>query len=404
VSQAITSVRDPEQLLTRVVDVIRDRFVYSAVAIYIVPPAGSTAMLNAVSPRISDMRTLDNDSYRVWPEVFHRGDGSVVDKAMETREIQIERKVSPGPVGWYQRISCRIAIPLKMESNLVGIIGVDTSALDGLQDDELEVLELLGNQVTIALENARVYERERLAVEQLEAAEVFKSRFLGNMSHELREPLNTIIGFSRLLMKGVEGSLNEQQLEDVEQIYIDSQHLMFLINDILTISQIQAGLMELKLQPVFLSEIVDGVMPTAGALVRGKEIELVQQVPDDIPPICADPHRLRQILIHLLNNAAKYTKRGWIKIRAWQHDAYVYISVIDTGIGIPVQDRERVFAQFEQVGQRKGAGLGLALCKEFVELHGGSIWVDSEVNSGSTFTFSIPVYKEEFVESAPPKK
>ena len=403
VSQAITSVRDPEQLLTRVVDVIRDRFVYSAVAIYIIPPAGSTALLNAVSPRLSDMRTTDRESYLAWPEVFQRGDGSVVDKAMDTCEVQIDRKTAPEQVGWYQRISCRVAIPLKMENNLVGIIGVDTSALDGVQDDELEVLELLGNQVTIALANARVYERERLAIEQLEAAEAFKSRFLGNMSHELREPLNTVIGFSRLLMKGVEGPLNEQQLQDVEQIYTDSQHLMFLINDILTISQIQAGLMELRLQPVHLSEIVEGVMPTAGALVRGKEIELLQQVPEGIPSICADPNRLRQILIHLFNNAAKYTNRGWIKIRAWQHDAYVYISVIDTGIGIPIKDRERIFAQFEQGDQAKvrerGAGLGLALCKEFVELHGGNIWVDSEVNAGSTFTFSIPVYEEELIES-----
>jgi signal transduction histidine kinase len=319
---------------------------------------------------------------------------------MDTGDIQIESTAAPDKGGWYQRISCRVAIPLKMEDNLVGIIGVDTSALDGVQNDELEVLELLGNQVTIALENARVYERERLALEHLEAAEAFKSRFLGNMSHELREPLNTVIGFSRLLLKGVEGPLNEQQLQDVEQIYNDSQHLLFLINDILSISQIQAGLMELRLQEVQLSSIIDGVMPTAGALVRGKEIELLQQIPDNLPPIWADPNRLRQILIHLLNNAAKFTNRGWIKIRAWEHDSYVYISVIDTGIGIPVKDRERIFTQFERGGRNngsmKGAGLGLALCKEFVELHGGNIWVDSEVDAGSTFTFSIPIYQEVF--------
>lgn len=399
VSQAITSVRNPDLLLTQVVDLIRDRFVYSAVAIYIIPPLGGAAQLKAVSPRESDMRTIDTSDYRIWPDIFYRGDGSVVDQAMHTGDIQIDRKESPGQVEWYQRVCCRVAIPLKMEDQIVGVIGVDTAALDGVQEDEIEVLELLGNQVTIALENARVYERERLAIEQLEAAEAFKSRFLGNMSHELREPLNTVIGFSRLLLKGVEGPLNPQQNEDIEQIYNDSQHLLFLINDILSISQIQAGLMELKLQAVKLSNIVEGVLPTANALIRGKEIELIQQIPENLPALCADPNRLRQIIIHLLNNAAKYTNHGWIKIRAWQQETNVYISLIDTGIGISIKDRERIFTQFERGDHsarvETGAGLGLALCKEFVALHGGKIWVDSEVNVGSTFTFFIPVYTEE---------
>ena len=295
------------------------------------------------------MRTTDAESNSVWPEVFHRGDGSLVDLAMHTGEIQIERKVSPEPVGWYQRISCRVAIPLKMEGSLIGIIGVDTSALDGIQEDELEVLELLGNQVTIALENARVYERERLAIEHLESAEAFKSRFLGNMSHELREPLNTVIGFSRLLMKGVEGPLNAQQHQDIEQIYADSQHLLLLINDILAISQIQAGLMELKLQPVILSEIrrwCDADRQCARS--EGRISNFTSKFADDLPPLCADPNRLRQIIIHLLNNAAKYTNRGWINLRAWEHDTFVYVSIIDTGIGIPVKDRERIFTRFEQ--------------------------------------------------------
>lgn len=401
VSQAITSVRDPEQLLTRVVDVIRDRFVYSAVAIYILKSPDGKAYLSAVSPGESEMRTSGNGKNREWAKVFRLGDGSIVDQAMQTGNIQIDRQILPEKVGWYQRTACRVAIPLRMEGQYVGVIGVDTSALDGIQDDELEVLELLANQVTIALENARAYERERVALKQLEAAEAFKTRFLGNMSHELREPLNTVIGFSRLLLKGVEGPLNTQQKQDIEQIYNDSQHLMFLINDILAISQIQAGLMELKLQPVSLSEIVDGVMPTASALVRDKEIELVQQIPSDLPSLHADPNRLRQIILHLLNNAAKYTHRGWIKIKAWQHNSYVYTSIIDTGIGIPFTDREGIFTHFEHGKQeqenKSGVGLGLSLCKEFVTLHGGKIWVDSEVNAGTTFTFSIPISKEPIV-------
>ena len=362
---------------------------------------GGKAYLSAVSPDVGEMKISGNGKYREWPKVFYRGDGSIVDQAMQTGVIQIDRQLLPEKVGWYQRTACRVAIPLRMEGNFIGILGVDTSALDGIQDDELEVLALLGNQVTIALENARAYDRERVTLKQLEAAEAFKSRFLGNMSHELREPLNTVIGFSRLLLKGVEGPLNAQQTQDIEQIYNDSQHLMFLINDILAISQIQAGLMELKLQSVSLVEIIDGVMPTASALVRGKEIELIQHIPNDLPSLQADPSRLRQILLHLLNNAAKYTHRGWIKIKAWQNDSYVYTSVIDTGVGIPFTEREEIFALFEQGTQEReskvGVGLGLSLCKEFVALHGGKIWVDSEVNAGTTFTFSIPISKEPII-------
>ncbi|MDF1514073.1 MAG: ATP-binding protein, partial [Anaerolineae bacterium] len=391
------------QLLPRIVDVIRDRFVYSAVAIYLIPPLGSVAQLKAVSPKATGTETTGvGDSYPTWEETFHRGDGSVIDRAMHSGAIEIDRKLSAVMTAWHQRIFCRIAIPLKMENQVIGIIGVDTSALDGIQQDELDILELLANQVTIAMENARVYERERQAIEQLEAAEAFKSRFLGNMSHELREPLNTVIGFSRLLLKGVEGPLSSQQQQDIEQIYGDSQHLLFLINDILAISQIQAGLMELKLQPVNLSDVIDGIVPTANALVRGKPVEFLQEIPQNLPLLCADANRLRQIIIHLLNNAAKYTDSGRIKVTAWQQGTVVYVSVSDTGIGIPMRDRQRIFAQFERGGQGRekvqGAGLGLALCKEFVGLHGGTIWVDSEMDAGSTFTFTIPVFTDECEE------
>jgi signal transduction histidine kinase len=261
----------------------------------------------------------------------------------------------------------------------------------------------LANQVTIALENARAYERERLAMEQMEATEAFKAYFLGNMSRELREPLNTVIGFSRLLIKGIDGPLNARQIEDLEQIYHDSQHLLFLINDILSISQIQAGLMALRPQPVDLSELLNGLMPTASALVRGRDITLRQELPEALPALFVDPARIRQVLVHLLNNAAKFTEVGEIAIRAWSNEDEVYVSVSDTGIGIPVEDRERIFAHFEKArdhehSRQGGIGLGLALCRDYVELHGGHIWVDSDVGVGSTFTFSVPAYVPELAE------
>jgi signal transduction histidine kinase len=393
VSQAVTSIRDPEVLLSQVTDLILQRFFYASVAIYLVEPGGSEAHLRAISPNL-DRNEDGMDVNRRWAPSYRTGDGSVVASAIHKGVSQVHNE--PGSQsGGYERTLSLVAVPLKMEDRMVGALAVATMVHEGIQSDELHVLESLANQVTIALENAHAYERERIAMMHMEAAEAFKARFLSNMSHELREPLNTAIGFSRVLLKDIDGPLNDRQRQDVEQIYQDSQRLLGLINDILAISQLQAGLMELRLQPVRLSEMIEAVLPTASALVRGKDVEFCTEVSDDLPELHADPDRLRQVLVHLLNNAAKFTDAGSITLRAWVNDGYAYVSVRDTGVGIPREDRERIFTQFEKGnGNPPGAGLGLALCKEFIELHGGNIWVDSEVGIGSTFTFSIPIYPQ----------
>jgi len=402
VSQAITSIRDPELLLSRVTDLIRNHFVYSSVAVYLVAPGGGEARLQASSPLTApDLAEVDAEPQ--WAERCRAGDGTTVGRAIRKGSAQLRSEPAETQYGWFARMLSRVAIPLKMEDRIVGAIAVKTTTHEGIQSDELEALEVLANQVTIALENARAYERERAATEHLEAAEAFKSRFLSNMSRELRDPLNTVIGFSRLLMKGLDGPLNPRQLEDVDQIHNDSQRLLYLINDILATSEIQAGLMELRLQPVDLAELVDAVMPTASALASGKDVVVRRELPDGLPWVHADPARLRQVLVHLLTNAAKFTQAGWIAIRAWANEEEVYVSVNDTGIGIPVEDRERIFSYFEKGRNRgpesDGIGLGLALCREYVGLHGGQMWVDSEVGVGSTFSFSVPAYVAEVSEA-----
>lgn len=389
VSQAITSIRDPEELLRRVADLIRDHFAYASVAIYLLEPGGGVAKLQTLSPPGSQW----------WPEEAHAGDGSIVERAVRRKSSQVESQQTSEMDEWQRRSLSRVAVPLQMDGKVMGVLAVLSTNREDIQDDEVQVLEMLSNQIVVALENTRAYERERQAIHQLEDNELFKAHFLANMSHELREPLNTVIGFSRLMLKEIDGPLNEQQRQDLEQIYNDSLHLFFLINDLLTISEIQAGLMELQLQPVNLSEVLAGIMPTVSALVRGKEIELETEIPDDLPILRADPTRFRQILIHLFSNAAKFTERGKITLRAWYNEQMVYISIQDTGVGIPPEERERIFARFEkgaayEAPYHPGAGLGLSLCKEFVEMHGGQIWVESEVERGSTFTFSIPCYTD----------
>lgn len=400
VGQAITSIRDPVLLLNQVADLLRECFVYASVAIYIVEPGGGEIRLRASSPAMRSDTVTDATDQGGWSERVYAGDGSIIERAVRKRKPQVDQHQTDDPVEWYRRTLSRVAIPLRMEDRISGVLAVLSTEREGIQEDELEILELLAGQVAIALENARAYERERLAAQRLEEAEVFKGRFLANMSHALREPLNTIIGFSRLMIKGIDGALTPQQTQDLERIYDDGQRLLFLINDILAISQIQAGMMELRLQEVTLQGIVDGMMPTASALVRGKDIELVQDIPQDLPVLHADPARLRHVLVHLFNNAAKFTERGTIAIKAWCNEDLVYVSVSDTGVGIPPEDFERLFVRFEKgvaltpldkEGRwQAGLGLGLALSKEFIEMHGGQMWVTSEVGKGSTFTFCIP--------------
>jgi signal transduction histidine kinase len=302
--------------------------------------------------------------------------------------------VTVGPPVSYTR--SEVALPLRLGDRTLGVLDVQTTDEEGFDQDDVSVLQNVANQITIALENARAYAVEREAAERLRELDRSKRRFLTNMSHELRTPLTNIIGFSQLMLKGIDGPLTEQQRTDLEIIHHNGRHLLGLINDLLDISQIEAGLMELEFREVDLADLIRSVMATASALVRGKEVVLREEVAPDLPVVRADPVRIRQVLLRLLANAAKFTERGEIGVRAWADAERVYVSVSDTGIGIPPADRERIFERFEQgvleSGRRPdGAGLGLALSREFVEMHGGEIWVESEVGKGSTFTFSLPL-------------
>ncbi|HIE39588.1 MAG TPA: sensor histidine kinase [Anaerolineales bacterium] len=387
VGRAITSVLDPDRLLERVVRVVRDRFVYSYVAVYTAGGTEEPLYLRASAGE---------------PDPFHgeripAGLPGVVGRAFRRGTAVVESRTVPvmvGPPASYTR--SEVALPLRLGDRTLGVLDVQTTDEEGFDQDDVSVLQNVANQITIALENARAYAVEREAVERLRELDQSKRRFLANMSHELRTPLTNIIGFSRLMLKGIDGPLTERQQTDLEIIYHNGRHLLGLINDLLDISQIEAGLMELEFREVDLADLIRSVMATASALVRDKEVALREEVASDLPVVRADPVRIRQVLLRLLANAAKFTSQGEIRVRAWADAGLVYVSVSDTGIGIPPVDRERIFERFEQGvlenGRRPdGAGLGLALSREFVEMHGGEIWVESEVGKGSTFTFSLPL-------------
>jgi len=243
----------------------------------------------------------------------------------------------------------------------------------------------------------RELEEARQAAEE---ARRLKAQFAASISHELRTPLNLIIGFSEMMVlapRAYRGErLPERYQGDVEAIYRNACHLSDLVDDVLELSQIDANRLGLEKELVSLAEVVDEAVAAVASMFRDKQLALITHIPSDIPPLYADRTRIRQVLINLLNNAARFTEEGGVRISAEADGHEVVVSVADTGVGIPPRDIPRVFEEFHQIERpgrlsQGGSGLGLTITKRFVELHGGSIWVESTPGVGSTFRFSLPL-------------
>jgi len=274
--------------------------------------------------------------------------------------------------------------------------------------DELEALAGQFNNMAARLKESyaglerKVEDRTR----ELEKANQHKSEFLANMSHELRTPLNAIIGFSEILQERMFGDLNDKQAEYIDDIHGSGRHLLSLINDILDLSKVEAGRMELDLAKFHLPSAIDNALTLIRERAARHGIELKCTIDPAVSEIEADARKFKQILLNLLSNAVKFTPEGGrIEVVARAIDGSIEVSVTDTGIGIAAEDHEAVFEEFRQVGKDytnkgEGTGLGLALTRKFVALHGGRIWVTSEPGKGSSFTFTLPAHPTHAVAAA----
>ena len=261
----------------------------------------------------------------------------------------------------------------------------------------VNLLRTFATQSVLAIQNARLFREIEEKGRQIEAANRHKSEFLANVSHELRTPLNAIIGFSEVLGEKMFGELNEKQAEYTDDILSSGRHLLSLINDILDLSKIEAGRMELEVTTFHLPDAIENALTLIRERASRHGIRLNQVIDDRLGDFTGDERKVKQVLVNLLSNAVKFTPEGGqIKVEASLGDSAAIISVVDTGIGIAKEDQEAIFEEFRQVGsnyahKREGTGLGLTLTRKFVELHGGKIWVESEAGKGSKFTFTLPI-------------
>jgi signal transduction histidine kinase len=312
----------------------------------------------------------------------------------EAASAEFPRSQELGTARGYRSVMC---VPLLRERKAIGGLVVIRPEAGAFTEKEISLLSTFADQAVIAIENVRLFREIQEKSAQLEVANKHKSDFLANMSHELRTPLNAIIGFSEVLSERMFGELNEKQADYLKDIHESGKHLLSLINDILDLSKIEAGRMELEPSEFELPQALQNALTLIRERAQRHGIALGLQIDPGLGTIRADERKFKQIALNLLSNAVKFTPDGGrVDVSAKRNGASIEVAVSDTGIGIAPEDQAAVFEEFKQVGRdytrkAEGTGLGLALTKRFVELHGGTIRLASSPGKGSTFTFTIPV-------------
>ncbi len=406
IGRLVTSALDLPTIFRRAVNLVRERFGYYHAAIFVVEETGFNAVLEEATGEAGAEMKRRKHSLPV-------GSKSIVGTVTATGQPLVVNDVSQNPIHRFNPLlpetRAEAAFPLRLGQRVIGVLDVQSTQVNAFAESDVAALQMLADQIAVAIDNARSYQVVQEAMREMREADRMKSQFLANMSHELRTPLNSIIGFSRVILKGIDGPITELQRQDLTAIYNSGQHLLGLINDILDLSKIEAGKMELAFEEVNLVDIINGVMSTATGLVKDKPITLKRSVPQDLPTVRADATRIRQVLLNLVSNAAKFTEQGEIEVSASVQTGLdgqpeVLVKVRDTGPGISEEDQKKLFRPFSQVDAsltRKtgGTGLGLAISAQLIQLHGGRIGVQSKVGEGSTFYFTVPVYQKTPVPS-----
>jgi signal transduction histidine kinase/HAMP domain-containing protein len=396
VSKQITHILKLEELLPKLVEGARKGFDLKFVSVYLYNAENRTLILStgagdATMHTMSEAKELNIESHP----------SSIIAQAGRKKSAVIIKDTTQAP-GYRPNPHLSVAshseaaFPMIAQGELVGVLGVESTELNGFDGEDIKVLTLLAEQIGIAIKNAQLYEEQMHVADELKRVDQMKSMFLSSMSHELRTPLNAIINLVEMVATGVIGPVNQEQEELLQQVLGSSNHLLDLINDVLDISKIQAGKLTLFIEhDVNLHQEVDVVLKMISGLRKDKLIQLIQDIDPDLPKVSCDRRRVRQVLLNLLTNAFLFTESGSITLSIKNKSSIVEFAVCDTGPGIPQMEQELIFEPFIQTNERakhrQGTGLGLPISRNLARAHGGEVRVESVEGEGSCFFFTLPV-------------
>lgn len=392
VSTAASTILEVDHLLQSVVDLAKTSFQLYHAHIYLMDEENNVLTLKAGAGDVGRLMVLEGRD--IYPHTE-----SLVARAARTKEGVLENDVRktvdflPHPL--LPETKAELAVPMIVGDKLVGILDLQSDRVNAFADEGLKIYRTLAAQIAVAVENAKQYVAQVKTAEKLREVDQIKSEFLASMSHELRTPLNSIIGFADVLLEGLDGDLNERMEEDVRLIRDSGRHLRELIGDILDMSKIEAGRMDLNYEEVDMRRMAHDLMATAQPLAQEKSLQLFMELDEEVGSMTADRTRVRQVLWNIMGNAIKFTDEGHVTLTMKSKDDHLLVAISDTGIGIKQENIPIVFEQFRQVegGLSRpsgGTGLGMPITKKLIELHGGTIWVESKIGVGSTFYFTLP--------------
>ncbi len=397
VSATASTTLDPDSLLRTVADLTKEHFGLYHAHIYLLDEVHEALVLAAGAGTVGDQMVAAGHTIPLDAE------RSLVARAARTRsgvvvnDVRRSADFLPNPL--LPDTRSEMAVPLIAGDTLIGVMDVQSERTGRFSDEDVAIHSTLAAQIAVSVQNARLYAEQVDVADQLREVDRLKSEFLASMSHELRTPLNSIIGYAEVLLDGIDGPLTGDMEEDVAAIHESGRHLLSLVNDVLDLAKIEAGQMDLALERIRLYDVVEEMAATSRVLLKGKPVDLILDVPEDLPDVRADLLRLRQIVGNLLANAAKFTDEGTITLRAgiYERDPrWLLVSCADTGIGIASEKLQVIFDRFRQVDQSYsrragGTGLGLSITRQLIQMHGGMLWVDSVPGAGSTFYFTVPI-------------
>lgn len=414
ISKALASQLDAANLIKMVGDQLKDLFNANIVYLALVNP--KTNMINfpyQYGDNITPIKLGDG----LTSKIILNGEPLLINKDLQELRAQMGIQKIGIPAASY------LGVPIPVGDENIGVLSVQSTEHENrFNENDLRLLSTIASSVGVALRNATLFEEVKLAKGEAESASKLaekaneaKSAFLSTVSHELRTPLTSVLGFAKIIKKRLEEKIFplvdnsdlktaktvSQISENLHIVISEGERLTHLINDVLDLAKIEAGKMEWQQEAVALSIVVERAIAATSALFDQKSLTLIRQIENNLPDITGDKDKLIQVIINLISNSVKFTDRGSITCKIKRQKNEIIVSIIDTGIGIDKKDYGAVFEQFKQVGgdtltdKPKGTGLGLPICKEIVEHHGGRIWVESEKGKGSTFSFALPINKPE---------